>query len=229
MAHFPVGPPLELSADRCKLTILPMSDDARSIVMAKVRSALAATNERAAYPDYDPAVTVVAPRSGGASLLETFERNLKAVNGRSFHEPAALAAFLAENVHRHGYCDPACLPVLREAFAAATLEVETTFARERYDDYAFGITRGTAAIAESGTVVINDDATSDRLAALTPWVHVVVLRVDELIPTIAEAVQRFGKSPNIIWCTGPSKTADVEGILIEGVHGPGEQVVMFVG
>ena len=57
----------------------------------------------------------------------------------------------------------------------------------------------------------------------------VVLRVDELIPTIAEAVQRFDTSPNIIWCTGPSKTADVEGILIEGVHGPGEQVVMFVG
>jgi hypothetical protein len=34
--------------------------------------------------------------------------------------------------------------------------------------------------------------------------------------------------PNVIWCTGPSKTADVEGILIEGVHGPGVQVALFV-
>jgi L-lactate utilization protein LutC len=34
--------------------------------------------------------------------------------------------------------------------------------------------------------------------------------------------------PNIIWCTGPSKTADVEGILIEGVHGPGEQIALLV-
>jgi len=206
-----------------------MSDDARSTVLAKVRSALAFKEERAAYPEYDPAVTVSAPRSAGASLLEAFERNLKAVNGRSFHEPAALAAFLAENGQRHGYCDPACLPLLREAFAAAGIEVETTFARDRYEDYAFGITRGTAAIAESGTVIIDDNTTSDRLAALTPWVHGVVLRLDELIPTIADAVQRFGNSPNIIWCTGPSKTADVEGILIEGVHGPGEQIVLFVG
>ena len=36
-----------------------------------------------------------------------------------------------------------------------------------------------------------------------------------------------GDSPNIMWCTGPSKTADVEGILIEGVHGPGEQIALL--
>ena len=35
-------------------------------------------------------------------------------------------------------------------------------------------------------------------------------------------------APNTIWCTGPSKTADVEGILIEGVHGPGEQVALLI-
>jgi L-lactate dehydrogenase complex protein LldG len=34
--------------------------------------------------------------------------------------------------------------------------------------------------------------------------------------------------PNIIWVTGPSKTADVEGILIQGVHGPGVQGCLLV-
>jgi L-lactate dehydrogenase complex protein LldG len=34
--------------------------------------------------------------------------------------------------------------------------------------------------------------------------------------------------PNIIWVTGPSKTADVEGILIQGVHGPGVQACLLV-
>jgi L-lactate dehydrogenase complex protein LldG len=38
----------------------------------------------------------------------------------------------------------------------------------------------------------------------------------------------LGSDPNIIWCTGPSKTADVEGILIEGVHGPGVQIALLV-
>ena len=59
--------------------------------------------------------------------------------------------------------------------AAAGLTVETNYDRTRYDDYQFGITRATGAIAESGTVIIDDERTSRRLAALAPWVHVAVL------------------------------------------------------
>jgi L-lactate dehydrogenase complex protein LldG len=112
--------------------------------------------------------------------------------------------------------------------AAAGLTIETTYDRERYDDYQFGVTRATGAIAESGTIIIDDDRTSHRLAALSPWVHVAVLEKSEIHRTIPEAIAAFGESPNIIWCTGPSKTADVEGILIEGVHGPGEQIALLV-
>jgi L-lactate dehydrogenase complex protein LldG len=71
--------------------------------------------------------------------------------------------------------------------------------------------------------------TSDRLAALSPWLHVAVLSEAEIIRSIPEAIARFDKAPNIIWITGPSKTADVEGILIQGVHGPGEQVALLLG
>ena len=50
----------------------------------------------------------------------------------------------------------------------AGLIVETEFARTRYDHYQFGITRATGAIAESGSLILDDDLTSDRLAALSP-------------------------------------------------------------
>ena len=50
--------------------------------------------------------------------------------------------------------------------------------------------------------------------------------VDSIRP---EAVAALGNDRNVIWCTGPSKTADVEGILIEGVHGPGAQITLVTG
>jgi L-lactate dehydrogenase complex protein LldG len=139
-----------------------------------------------------------------------------------------LADFLKETKQLHGYCDPALYDAVGSQLAAAGLTVETEYHRDRYDDYQFGITRATGAIAESGSVIIDDNRTSSRLAALSPWVHVAVLVRSEIHRTIPDAIAAFGDSPNIIWCTGPSKTADVEGILIEGVHGPGEQIALLM-
>lgn len=58
--------------------------------------------------------------------------------------------------------------------------------------------------------------------------YVAVLKRSEMLRTIPDAIAASGDSLNIIWCTGPSKTADGEGILIEDVHGPGEQIVFLI-
>jgi len=57
---------------------------------------------------------------------------------------------------------------------------------------------------------------------------VAVVPRSSLYSDLAQAVAALGSDPNVVWCTGPSKTADVEGILIEGVHGPGAQIALFV-
>ena len=200
----------------------------RADIFAKIETANAALKTKAAYPDYDMSLVHSLPKLEGDDLWEIFSRNFKYVNGKTMTSVGELIDFLKETKQLHGYCDPALYDAIGSQLAAAGLTVETEYHRDRYDDYQFGITRATGAIAESGTVIIDDNRTSSRLAALSPWVHVAVLERSEVLRTIPDAIAAFGDSPNIIWCTGPSKTADVEGILIEGVHGPGEQIALLI-
>ena len=200
----------------------------RSTIFAKIESATAALKSKAPMPDYDVTLTHSLPKLEGSDLWEIFSRNFKAVNGKPMDSVAQVADFLKSTNQLHGYCDPALFDTIGAKLVAAGLTVETVYDRTRYDDYQFGITRASGAIAESGSVIIDDNRTSSRLAALSPWVHVAVLERGEIHRAISDALAALGDSPNIIWCTGPSKTADVEGILIEGVHGPGEQIALLV-
>jgi L-lactate dehydrogenase complex protein LldG len=201
--------------------------NARDTILAKIRRSLDSVKDKSAYPDYDAAVCHSQPRLEGTPR-EAFARNFTAAGGEVMPDVAALAAFLREGGHTRGYCDPTLMDPVGHALTAAGFTVETTYDRARYEDYQFGITRASGAIAESGSLILDDDRTSDRLAALSPWVHVATLLESEIHRTIPDAIAAFGPSRNILWATGPSKTADVEGILIEGVHGPGEQVALFI-
>jgi len=149
-----------------------------------------------------------------------FKERLKLVNGVAFDDVALLAAWLKSEGHTCGYCDPALWTNLSSSFGA-DFKVETAFDRTRVDDYQFGITRSVGATAPPATIVIADKTTA-------PWVHIAVVSKQQIHPDIVTAVSSLGDDPNVIWCTGPSKTADVEGILIQGVHGPGVQIALLV-
>jgi len=197
----------------------------REKILGRVRAALAPLKTRAAHPTFaDNAATMRSLSTIDATAL--FKERLQLVNGRAFDDAASLVAWLKSEGHTHGYCDPTLWPSLESAFENS-FKVETSFDRTRIDDYQFGITRSVGAIAETGSIVINDGSTSSRLGALAPWVHIAVVSKKQIYPDLVSAVMSLGEDPNVIWCTGPSKTADVEGILIQGVHGPGVQIALL--
>lgn len=204
-----------------------MTDD-REAILSRVRGALAPLRERAALPQYDADMAVMRSMIAGRDLVELFAERARRVNGIVFTDAAAVAGYLREGGWLRGYCDPALWPQLAGYFGGE-FTVEHAFDRTRVDDYAFGITRAAGAVAESGTIVLNDATTSRRLAALAPWVHIAVVERATIFADLAQAVAGLGEDRNVVWCTGPSKTADVEGILIEGVHGPGAQIALVVG
>lgn len=205
-----------------------MSADDREAIFSRVRGALAPLHQRAPLPSYDAEIAVMRDLIVGRDLVELFAERIKKVNGLALTDPAALVAHLRAGGWTRGYCDPALWSKLAPYFAGGAFTIEHEFDRTRIDDYAFGITRAAGAIAETGTIVLNDATTSRRLAALAPWVHVAVVERASIYPDLSKAVAALGSDRNVIWCTGPSKTADVEGILIEGVHGPGAQIALIV-
>jgi L-lactate dehydrogenase complex protein LldG len=198
----------------------------REKILGRVNAALAPLSTRAGYPEYaDNAATMPALQTGG-DLWSVFKNRLQLVNGVALDSAAELVAWLRENKHTQGYCDPDIWSRLAFAFDD-TIRIERVFDRTQIDEYAFGITRAAGAIAETGSIILKDTTTSTRLGALAPWVHIALVPREFIYPDIASAVAALGDDPNVIWCTGPSKTADVEGILIQGVHGPGVQIALL--
>ncbi len=97
-------------------------------------------------------------------------------------------------------------------------------------DADLGVTDVHAAIAESGTLVCQSDAGHSRGLSLVPPVHVAVVRREDVLPDLVDFFARSGALPSsVALITGPSKTADIEGVLITGVHGPGRVIVLLVG
>jgi len=76
-----------------------------------------------------------------------------------------------------------------------------------------------------------------QLASLAPPVHVALYRRSQLVASLDEVLERLpGASDpdlalpgrSVVLITGTSRTADIEQILIHGVHGPGELHAILV-
>lgn len=124
------------------------------------------------------------------------------------------AADLAARLKQHGI-----------ALATET-DDETLFAVDA------AVTGVTAAIAETGTILCESGTNAARGTSLIPPLHVALLSASQLVADLCdcfallEARSELPANANLI--TGPSKTADIEGVLVTGVHGPGHVHVVLI-
>jgi L-lactate dehydrogenase complex protein LldG len=201
----------------------------RARILASVREARKRIEQPMPYPDYPANVATSAARlPGEADPVAVFRERMAEAGGRCFDNVEALAEALLHGPGRLGYCEPGLLPRLA-GLADAGLTLERDFDRARADDYAFAITTAQAAIAETGTLVITDAGSPNRLATVAPWIHVAVLNPERILGSLADGIAALPDDPNVVFVTGSSCTADVEGILIRGAHGPAEQYCLFAG
>jgi L-lactate dehydrogenase complex protein LldG len=95
-----------------------------------------------------------------------------------------------------------------------------------------GISTAQAAIAETGTLVLDSSCERHRLVSLVPPVHIAIINASAIVETLSDALtllQQKEISPAITFITGPSRTADIELTLAIGVHGPQELYVIVDG
>jgi L-lactate dehydrogenase complex protein LldG len=85
------------------------------------------------------------------------------------------------------------------------------------------LTASTVAIAETGTVVLQNVSGQGRRApTLIPDYHLCVVRAADVVETVPEAMARLAGTASLAttFFSGPSATADIEMTRIKGVHGP---------
>ncbi len=178
-----------------------------------------------------------------AALVEQFSAEVTALKGDVFRaaDPADAAAKIAALMAEHGareyfaWADEHLpVPNLRETLAAhgfaareIPLPADPDARRETLlgaSGVTIGITGAQAGLADTGSLVVSSGAGKGRLASLVPPVHIALLRVADLYPSlmafIAANPDAARAVANLNLISGPSRTADIEQTLTLGVHGP---------
>ncbi|MGW4382327.1 LutC/YkgG family protein [Kitasatospora sp. NPDC004531] len=91
------------------------------------------------------------------------------------------------------------------------------------------LTSCAAAVADSGTLILDGGAGQGRRAAtLLPDLHVCVVRGDQVHSALSGALAAVDPTRPLTFVSGPSATADIEMIRVKGVHGPRRLVVVLL-
>lgn len=158
-------------------------------------------------------------------LVDLFKQSLEAVNGHCLvvHTEEELTRILNNVGGRIAISDA---PLLKRL-------VNREIAPNASDIFQFdvGISTAQAAIAETGTLVLDSARERHRFVSLVPPVHIAIIDAASIFQTLSEALafihQNNNINPAVTFITGPSRTADIELTLAIGVHGPQELHVII--
>jgi L-lactate dehydrogenase complex protein LldG len=194
---------------------------ARDEILGRVRAAL---GDAPAVPDVSRAYRGAGGRAG-RDLLDLFVERVEDYKATVVGCAASdVEARIAEALDGKRAIVPSDLPW--EVPGAVVDSAQTAAELDRIDAVVTGATVG---IALTGTIVLDHGAGQGRRAlSLVPDLHVCVVRAEQVVPGVPEAVSRLDPTRPQTWISGPSATSDIELRRVEGVHGPRTLHVILV-
>lgn len=219
-----------------------MSSTGRETILHRIRQALARPSPT---PDgYKEPITqgpvFSVDDSSEASLRARFREEFESVQGE-WHEVDDLDAgrrwlrkfVVGERIHSLLAPESRSLRVLAGDIPGVTWVPPDAPSTNGWVNFAAGLTTCEALVAESGTICVSATQ-SGRAMSVLPPLHVVVASADQIVPDIETSMRRLrerydGALPSSLsWITGPSRTADIEKILVLGAHGPRRLVLLLL-
>jgi L-lactate dehydrogenase complex protein LldG len=202
----------------------------RDQILARVRSALADV-PRTEDPEDFPVPRDYERTRSGPDVVELLVDRLVDYKA-TVHEAPEVAAAVAEALVRHGarrIAAPSGIPA--EWLGQAEAVRDDPPLRPAELDALDGVVTGCAVvIAETGTIVLDAGPDQGRRAlTLVPDYHLCVVRRDQIVRTVPEALERLDPAHPLTWISGPSATSDIELNRVEGVHGPRTLEVLITG
>jgi L-lactate dehydrogenase complex protein LldG len=131
--------------------------------------------------------------------------------------------------HRGALTDPAAA-----ALGLPTLRTDAGYDVNAVEACDAGLTECDVLVAQTGTLIITNRSAGGRALSVLPPHHVVIARRDQMARDLAAGLAfvqaRYAPDyPSMIsLVTGPSRTGDIERILVLGAHGPKKLTVILL-
>jgi len=217
-----------------------MNNTAREAILGSIRSHLAASvpYDKLEISDGSSRIKTDCNPIPSASISDQFKASLEAVDGHCVvvRGDREIAEALTQIIGVLPKTNIAVSdnPEVERLLQLTDLEIEgLSIAPNARDIFRFdvGISTAQAAIAETGTLVLDSTSERHRLVSLVPPVHIAIIRGSQIYRTLGEVLTVIQSardlSPAVTFITGPSRTADIELTLAIGVHGPQELYVII--
>ncbi len=225
--------------------VQPLGTD-REQFLERIRKALGVQKSRTItepVPDVDESLVRLC--QANADLTTQFEERAQELGMQIHHANISdLSTQLVDVFEKHD-CKQAVMSSVHPLLKKQITEILSNIGTEMIDhgatswhDQQFsvdvGITDVDAALAETGSIIISSGAQRSRGSYLAPPVHIAIVFTSQILADLVDyfagtndPLDQTSRSATVL-ISGPSKTADIEGILITGVHGPGEVHIVII-